>query len=87
MPINLTCCRAILLVLAFSLGTACCAEPPGTNYEESKVPAYTLPDPLLNLDGTKVEDAAAWKERRSEILELFRNKREVAKRHEVMGCV
>ena len=44
----------------------------GFNYDESKVPNYTLPDPLVMLDGTKVTDAVAWKaKRRPEILRLF----------------
>jgi 6-phosphogluconolactonase (cycloisomerase 2 family) len=43
------------------------------NYDESKVPAYTLPDPLVLSSGEKVTDARAWcHERRPEILELFR---------------
>lgn len=42
------------------------------NYDESKVPKYTLPDPLTMQDGTPVKDAATWrKKRRPEILRLF----------------
>jgi hypothetical protein len=42
------------------------------NYDESKVPPYTLPDPLVCIDGTKVTTPAIWKsKRRNEILELF----------------
>jgi len=44
-----------------------------TNYNEQKVPEYTLPDPLLMSDGTQVTDAQTWKtKRRREVLELFR---------------
>jgi len=44
----------------------------GANYDESKVPDYTLPDPLTMEDGTKVTDAAMWRERRRpEIMRLF----------------
>lgn len=43
------------------------------NYDESKVPAYTLPDPLLMADGARVTSAEQWRtKRRPEILELFR---------------
>lgn len=43
------------------------------NYREEKVPDYVLPDPLVMVDGTKVDSAAMWREkRRPEILELFR---------------
>lgn len=42
------------------------------NYDESLVPAYTLPDPLTCSDGTKVADAATWtSKRRPELLSLF----------------
>jgi hypothetical protein len=42
------------------------------NYDESKVPAYTLPDPLMMEDGRPVETATLWQgERRQEILRLF----------------
>ena len=41
------------------------------NYDEDKVPDYTLPDPLILADGTKFEDAAMWERRRAEILSLF----------------
>jgi len=43
-----------------------------TNYDEAKVPKYSLPDPLLLAEGTKVTNAKTWKEkRRAEILRLF----------------
>lgn len=42
------------------------------NYDETKVPPYTLPDPLVMRDGSKVKDAQTWRNRRRpEILELF----------------
>ncbi len=42
------------------------------NYEESKVPKYTLPDPLISQDGTHVRDLITWRDvRRPEILEAF----------------
>ncbi len=50
------------------------AQPPGTNYDESKVPNYTLPDPLTLRNGEKVRDAKTWYDRRRpEILELYRS--------------
>jgi len=45
---------------------------PKAGYEESKVPKYTLPDPLVTLDGKKVEDEKTWREvRRPEIFKIF----------------
>lgn len=47
-------------------------ELPPVNYDESKVPPYTLPDPLVALDGTRITTPQLWFEkRRPEILELF----------------
>lgn len=41
-------------------------------YSESEVPEYTLPDPLVAEDGTKIGSALQWNEkRRPEVLELF----------------
>ena len=43
------------------------------NYDESKVPPYTLPDPLKMNDGTPVCGVEQWEgKRRAEILDLFR---------------
>jgi len=65
---------AIYLAVPMSLLLAASAhaQRPDVNYEESKVPEYTLPDPLLLGDGQRVTDAATWwDKRRPEILELF----------------
>jgi hypothetical protein len=46
--------------------------PNAANYDESKVKAYTLPDPLLFKDGTRVTTAEQWwNKRRPEIVEEF----------------
>ncbi len=50
----------------------CALVSAGTNYDESKVPDYELPDPLITADGKKVADAETWRTvRRPEILALF----------------
>ncbi|MCA9140777.1 MAG: DUF1080 domain-containing protein [Planctomycetales bacterium] len=47
---------------------------PEFNYDESKVPDFTLPDPLVSTDGETVVTPTQWNEvRRPELLELFRN--------------
>src|SRR5690554_756700 len=53
------------------------AMPPATaekftpNYDEAKVPAYELPDPLVTEAGDAVTKASQWPARREEIIELF----------------
>ena len=43
-----------------------------SNYDESKVPSYTLPDPLVMSDGRRVTDAATWRaRRRPEIMRMY----------------
>ena len=49
-----------LVAIGCICGSILHAEPPDTNYDESKVPEYTLPDPLIMADGAAVEDARSW---------------------------
>ena len=69
-----------LLIILMSLGTLllafACSSPQTeereVNYDENKVPSYTLPDPLVAADGSRISDAAAWTgKRRGEVLKLF----------------
>lgn len=47
-------------------------QQPGTNYDEEKVPVYTLPEVLTTSTGIKVKRKEEWlKFRRPELLELF----------------
>ena len=58
-----------VLLACFSAG----AQGPDANYDEAKVPKYTLPDPLVMANGERVRDAKAWQNRRRpEILDLYR---------------
>jgi hypothetical protein len=45
--------------------------PNAANSDESKVSAYTLPDPLIFNNGAKVTSTEQWEKRRLEIMELF----------------
>jgi hypothetical protein len=48
------------------------AQAPKANEDESKVPSYTLPDPLVMQDGTRVTTPEQWRTgRRPELLRLF----------------
>ncbi|HYW70765.1 MAG TPA: hypothetical protein VE961_07010 [Pyrinomonadaceae bacterium] len=57
------------LVAAFTLALR--GQRAATNYDESKVGTYALPDPMKFNDGRPVRTASEWLKRRSEILELF----------------
>lgn len=60
---------AVSLWILIGVGVAMAWEP---NYDESKVPEYTLPDPLVLLNGEAVENAESWRsKRRPELLRLF----------------
>jgi hypothetical protein len=49
------------------------AQPKNFNYDEAKVPKFTLPDPLMMADGAPAKSVKAWEsKRRPEILELFK---------------
>lgn len=50
--------RALLIILiVFFAERVNAQQQPGANYDESKVPTYTLPDPLRLSSGEKVNDA------------------------------
>ncbi len=62
-------CISILWVFWVSF---CIAQTEEINYDESKVPEYTLPDPLIMQDGRAVMSAQMWiEERRPEMIKLF----------------
>jgi hypothetical protein len=59
------------LVAALLIAASALAQTPVANYDELKVGAYTLPDPLVFKNGEPVRDARDWKRRRQELIELF----------------
>lgn len=68
----------LLITFVFCCCSAFAQQPqlppnyPAGLYDESKVPRFSLPDPLIMLNGEKVTDTKTWKEkRRPEILKLF----------------
>src|SRR5689334_2912254 len=45
-----------------------------SNYDETKIPSYTLPDPLRLTNGKRVDSAETWRNlRRPELLELYKS--------------
>jgi hypothetical protein len=63
----------LVLLAALALAAAAFTQgPASTNYDESKVGTYTLPDPLVFANGQPVRTAREWRERRrAEIFQLF----------------
>ena len=71
---------SIFVIFLFSIASnKCFAQEPAeevagipVNYNEAKVPNYTLPDPLVMLNGKKVKNAKQfYKKRRPELIHLF----------------
>ena len=65
--------RKTLLIASFLVSPlAVSAQKFEPNYDESKIPDFTLPDPLVTEDGKPVTDAETWNNvRRPELLTLF----------------
>lgn len=62
----------VLPTLLSCLMTLANAAPEGFNYDEAKVPEFTLPDPLISDEGAPVSTASQWQRfRRGEILRHF----------------
>lgn len=60
----------VALTLAFVCGVSLRAQE--INYDESKVPSYVLPDPLVSESGKMIRNSCQWEmKRRPELLKLF----------------
>lgn len=60
------------MLMCLLLASSAMAQKFEPNYDENKVPQYTLPDPLKMNDGTPVTDVETWRtKRRPEILQMF----------------
>ncbi|MEW6305918.1 MAG: acetylxylan esterase [Verrucomicrobiota bacterium] len=63
---------ALSLGLLFAISCPALAQSRAVNYDEAKVPKYTLPDPLVLNNGRPVTSASRWQsQRRPEVLNLF----------------
>jgi len=64
--------KQFILSVAFILSASFSFAQDGFNYDESKVPDFVLPDPLICNNGNKVTTVKQWEDkRRPEILEFF----------------
>lgn len=62
---------ASIIILTVISSTAIAQDSIKINYDESKVGTYTLPDPLIFLNGEKVKSREDWQTRREEIIKLY----------------
>lgn len=66
--------RSAVRRCAFAGAGRVAAQADKANYDESKVPHYRLPEPLVGNDGRRVTSVGEWESRRDrEILPLFRS--------------
>jgi hypothetical protein len=62
-----------LFIILLCVSVSLVAQTFVPNYDESKMPAYTLPDPLVFANGSPVKTKSDWKKRRIELVNLFEN--------------
>ncbi len=67
--------RTFKLFLIFSICIHMAFSQSDTNYDESKVPLFEVPDPLTSFSGEKINNAQDWaRERKPELLQFFEKK-------------
>uniref|UniRef100_UPI0032162EB6 alpha/beta hydrolase n=1 Tax=uncultured Draconibacterium sp. TaxID=1573823 RepID=UPI0032162EB6 len=67
--------KKIILTLGFLLPALFMWAQSKTNYDETKVPLFAVPDPLVTFSGDRISDSTQWeKERRPELLDFFGNR-------------
>lgn len=64
---------AIAALMAIAIGSGSAHAQTATNYDEGRVPEYSLPQTLVDGRGRKVRNERQWERRRSELLETFSN--------------
>jgi hypothetical protein len=65
--------KVITTILLFQIFWFSYSQQFNANYDESKIPAYTLPDPLVLNNGSRVTSNVEWGNRRTEIYNTFEN--------------
>jgi hypothetical protein len=69
--INMNKKMAVLITASLLTASSLGAQTFVPNYDEAKVPEFTLPDPLIFENGNKVKTTDDWAKRRDEIFRLF----------------
>ena len=65
--------KAFVSIIILQIFFSSFSQPHKANYDESKIPAYTLPDPLIFNDGSRVASKQDWERRRTELYKTFEN--------------
>jgi hypothetical protein len=63
--------KSILTVMFMLFFCSLSAQKFVANYDDSRVPAYVLPDPMVFNNGSEVKTKKDWTRRRSEIMDMF----------------
>jgi hypothetical protein len=63
--------KAMMLVVLFCTTNLWGQNAPEANYDESKMPAFTLPDVLTTVDGKKIKTSKAWEANRAKLVQLL----------------
>ncbi len=63
--------KIVVFLLFLAIPVFVNAQQKGANTDETKVPVYTLPDPLVFNDGSTVNNKKDWNKRRGEIYRIF----------------
>jgi hypothetical protein len=65
--------KALIVLVLLQLFNFAFSQQGNVIYDESKIPPYTLPDPLIFNDGSRVSSKEDWTKRRREIYKIFQD--------------
>jgi hypothetical protein len=66
------CCLIAVVIVTVHPSNAAAQANFVANYDEAKIPPYTLPDPLVSESGDTITSASEWdRQRRAELLDVF----------------
>jgi hypothetical protein len=65
--------KVFITIIFLEIFLASYSQQDKANYDELKIPPYTLPDPLIFNDGSRVSTKEEWTKRRAELFTTFEN--------------